>query len=191
VTDKKAPNLHVTDKRARARKGEDASGEPLVEAPDAGVVETQSELEHDYLNDLKRLQADFDNYRKRMMRQQAEVSARAGARIIERLLPVLDSFERALEHAPDDEGLVQVQKELMTALQAEGLSLIDALGNRFDPHFHEAVESREDPDVTEPTVEEVYRSGYTLGSKVIRPAMVVVSRPVDKEPDVREEEQVP
>src|ERR671918_58027 len=137
--------------------------------------------EHDYLNDLKRLQGEFDNYRKRMMREQTEIAGRAGARLVERLLPVLDNFERALAHTEDD-GMVLVHKELMSVLDSEGLHPIDALGAPFDPNLHEAVESHEDDAVSEPTVVKVYRTGYEFKGKVMRAAMVVVARPAEAAP---------
>jgi molecular chaperone GrpE len=141
--------------------------------------------EHDYLNDLKRLQAEFDNYRKRMMREQTEIAGRAGARLVERLLPVLDNFERALAHTEDD-GMVLVHRELMSVLGSEGLRPIAALGAPFDPNLHEAVESHEEAGVAEPTVVKVYRTGYEFNGKVMRPAMVVVARPAEDASEVTE-----
>jgi molecular chaperone GrpE len=144
--------------------------------------ETPESRPHSYLDDLKRLQAEFDNYRKRMMREQTEIASRAGARLVERLLPVLDNFERALAHTEDD-GMVLVQKELMSVLESEGLRAIEALGAPFDPNLHEAVESHEEEGVTEPTVVKVYRTGYELKGKVLRAAMVVVARPAETPTD--------
>src|SRR5919106_386445 len=86
--------------------------------------------EHNYLDDLRRVQAEFDNYRKRIMREQTEIASRAGARIVERLLPVLDNFERALAHTAED-GMVLVHKELMSVLESEGLRPVQALGAPF------------------------------------------------------------
>jgi molecular chaperone GrpE len=178
--------VRVSDKRLRL---DDAQApEPTetseVDAGEAGArAEHPSgtqvpppEPEHDYLDDLRRLQAEFDNYRKRMMREQTEVAGRAGARVIERLLPVLDNFERALAHS-EDEGMILVHKDLLGVLGSEGLRAIEALDQPFDPNRHEAVESHESEDVSEPTVVDVYRTGYELNGKVIRAAMVVVARP--------------
>jgi len=134
--------------------------------------------DHNYLDDLKRLQAEFDNYRKRMMREQTEIASRAGARLVERLLPVLDNFERALAHTEDD-GMVLVYKELISVLESEGLRAIESLGAPFDPNLHEAVESHDEEGITEPTVVKVYRTGYEFKGKVLRAAMVVVARPVE------------
>ena len=139
--------------------------------------------EHNYLDDLKRMQAEFDNYRKRMMREQTEIAGRAGARVVERLLPVLDNFERALTHTEDD-GMVLVHKELVSVLASEGLHAIESLGAPFDPNLHEAVESHDQEGVAEPTVVKVYRTGYEFKGKVLRAAMVVVARPVESTPEI-------
>lgn len=137
----------------------------------ADVAETR-----DYLEDLRRLQADFENYRKRMMREQAETGSRAVARLVEKLLPVLDNFERAVRHGQGGEGVQLVFKELQEVLAQAGLEEIPSQGEPFDPNVHEAVASVED-DVDEPHVKEVFRRGYRMAGRVLRPSMVVVARP--------------
>lgn len=161
--------------------GPDAGGqqEPVVvpegsEEPVVGGIEPE---QNDFLDDLKRLQADFDNYRKRMMREQAATAGRAKARLIEQLLPVLDAFDQALEHEGDPGGLELIYKQLKTTLEAEGLEEIPSEGVPFDPHVHDAVDSREDPDVQEIVTQSVYRRGYRLGDQILRAATVVVARP--------------
>lgn len=149
----------------------EGSTEPVV-----GRVEPE---QNDFLDDLKRLQADFDNYRKRMMREQAASAGRAKARLIEQLLPVLDAFDQALEHEGDAGGLELIYKQFRTTLEAEGLEEIPADGVPFDPHVHDAVDSREDPTVQEIVTQSVYRRGYRVGDQVLRPAMVVVARPAE------------
>jgi molecular chaperone GrpE len=210
------PNIRVSDKRIRRAERHESDAPPAssadqlandtapearvrsvrIESAGTGQPEVQPvpppdeavEEQHDYLEDLKRLQAEFDNFRKRMIREQTDIAARAGARLVERLLPVLDSLERALEHSGESEGVALVRKELLNALRAEGLEEVDALNHRFDPHLHEAVESHEDPDVSEATVITVYRTGYRLGGRVLRPAMVGVARPAENtEQDSREQ----
>ena len=160
----------------------DAASDVAEDNAPADAPSAKPAPEHDYLEDLRRLQAEFDNYRKRMIREQTELTRRAAARLIEKLLPVLDNFERALDHAGESEGLVLVHKELMAQLSSEGLEEIASAGEPFDPRLHEAVESHEDPGVAEPVVTGVYRTGYKLAGRVLRPAMVVVARP----PDVQE-----
>lgn len=153
----------------------------LQQGPSSSGGGEQPEPENDFLDDLKRLQADFDNYRKRMMRESAEASDRATAGVIEDLLPVLDNFERAIAHGEGGEGVQLVFKDFTAALERLGLSEVPAEGAAFDPNVHEAVESRETEGLEEPTIIEVYRRGYMHKDRLIRPAMVVVGRPADKE----------
>jgi molecular chaperone GrpE len=176
--------VRVSDKR---RTRPDADVAPVPE--EKAVAETAAEpaqpepqqasapAPRTYLEDLQRLQAEFENYRKRMMREQTEIASRAAAGLIERLLPVVDNLDRALAHEVESGGLTLIRKELMDVLGAEGLEEIPALGERFDPHLHEAVESHEDANVSDPVCSVVYRSGYKLKGKVLRPAMVGVARP--------------
>lgn len=172
-----------------------------VQAGDTGLNEGVSDIsprgltgdtepqaaERDYLDDLKRLQAEFDNYRKRMMRDNGAAGGRAAARVIENLLPVLDNFERAISHGEGGEGVQLVFKDLRAALEREGLEEVPAEGTAFDPNIHEAVESREVEGLAEPRIIEVYRRGYMHKGQLLRPAMVVVGRPI--EPDLRGAEE--
>jgi molecular chaperone GrpE len=138
----------------------------------------------EHLDDLKRLKAEFENYRKRVMREQTTLVERASEQLVERLLPVLDNFELALiaaDRTKDYEALVRgveiVFGELADLLHKEGLQKIEALGRPFDPALHEAVlEVGDGPADGEPVVAEVVRNGYTLKGKVVRPAMVKVVR---------------
>ena len=180
MTSAEARSVKVTDKRRHAT----ASGEQPeeVQAVVEGEVVQNGDAEEavrDYLDDLRRLQADFDNYRKRMMRDQAAIAERAKSDLVERLLPALDNFERALAQADADPGIALIYKELRAVLEAEGLEEIPALDKPFDPNVHEAVMSNDSHEVSEPTVSEVYRSGYSFKGSVVRPAMVVVTRPGD------------
>ena len=136
-------------------------------------------------DDLMRLQAEFDNYRKRMMRDQADVAQQTVAAFVKKLLPVLDNFDRALEHGAG-ESVALLHKELVGVLAAEGIEEIPAQGARFDPHLHEAVESNEDEEASEPTVRAVYRTGYRFGPKVLRHSMVGVARPAEGEGETEE-----
>ncbi len=173
--------IRVTDKRRTGTPSGESEPTGIVDAPEARVVEEpmmpEGGREAELLDKLAYLQADFDNYRKRMMREQAEIAKRAEARMLEKLLPVLDNFERALDHEPEGSSLGILQRELIDSLKSEGLQEIEALGTEFDPRFHEAVESHEDASVSLPTVTSVHRRGYMLGEKVLRPAMVGVARP--------------
>jgi molecular chaperone GrpE len=185
----KERRVKITDKRRQATaSGEQPEAAPVLDVDpttaqpvvEGEVVESSAdEAVRDYLDDLRRLQADFDNYRKRMMRDQAAVGDRAKAELVARLLPVLDNFERALDHDELDpeSGIALIFKELQSILKAEGLEEIPALDQPFDPTVHEAVMSNDNESVEEPTVSEVYRTGYSFKGSVVRPAMVVVARP--------------
>jgi molecular chaperone GrpE len=144
------------------------------------------EVERDeHLNDLKRVAADFENYRKRVARDQESLVARAHERLVKELLPVLDDLERALaaaekhEEATLEEGVRLVHQELQAALKREGLAEIETNG-RFDPHVHEALLSQPS-DAEEGSVLEVLQKGYRLGDHVIRPARVIVAGPPAEE----------
>jgi len=146
------------------------------------------EAERDeHLNDLKRVAADFENYRKRVARDQESLVARAHERLVKELLPVLDDLERALaaaeehEEAKLEEGVRLVHQELRDALKREGLAEIETNG-RFDPHVHEALLSQPS-DAEEGSVLEVVQKGYRLGDRVVRPARVVVAAPPEADGD--------
>jgi len=146
------------------------------------------EAERDeHLNDLKRVAAEFENYRKRVARDQESLVARAHERLVKELLPVLDGLEHAMEaavrHSGGDsrkleEGVRLVHRELAAALEREGLAEIDSNG-QFDPHVHEALLSQPS-DAEEGSVIEVVQKGYKLGDKVLRPARVVVAAPAEE-----------
>ena len=164
--------------------GEVAEGELLDESEiviDVGGDElARVTAERDeYLAHLQRTQAEFDNYRKRMLRDQTTHLERATGGLVEQLLPVLDSFELALGSAGTDverlrKGVELVYGELLGALEKAGLQRIEAVGKPFDPEEHEAVMHVED-DGGEPGVRDVVRSGYRFKGRVIRPAMVKVA----------------
>ena len=161
----------MTDERAQAQR-------PTLEEQVAALEAERDE----HLNDLKRVAAEFENYRKRVARDQESLVARAHERLVKELLPVLDDLERALaaaeehEEAKLEEGVRLVHRELAAALQREGLAEIDTDG-QFDPHVHEALLSQPSSDQAEGTVIEVVQKGYTLGDRVVRPARVVVAAP--------------
>jgi molecular chaperone GrpE len=133
----------------------------------------------EHLNDLQRLAAEFDNYRKRVARDQELLVARAAERLVKELLPVVDDLERALdaaerhEEARLEEGVRLVHRALENALRKQGLQEIEVDG-KFDPHVHEALLAQPS-EAEEGTVIEVVQKGYKLGDLVLRPARVVVS----------------
>ena len=135
-------------------------------------------LERDgYLDSLRRLQADFDNYRKRSLRDSDAAADRAGEKVINRLLPVLDTFEMALAHEaePDASPLAKLHDTLLSALEGEGLQRLSPAGEAFDPATADAVLHEPGDGSTEgPIVSEVLRAGYVWKGRVVRAAMVKV-----------------
>jgi len=136
-----------------------------------------------YLDDLRRLQADFDNYRKRTLREQTARAASASQALVTRLLPVLDNFELAVSAAEQSrdfdrmlKGVEMVFGELREVLEGEGLVTIEAEGKPFDPERHEAVIAVEQEDIEPGMVVDTVRTGYELRGKVLRPAMVKVAK---------------
>jgi molecular chaperone GrpE len=136
-----------------------------------------------YLDDLRRLQADFDNYRKRTLREQTARAASASQALVARLLPVLDNFELAVSAAERSrdfdrmlKGVEMVFGELREVLEGEGLVKIEAEGKPFDPERHEAVIAVEQEDIEPGMVVDTVRAGYELRGKVLRPAMVKVAK---------------
>lgn len=132
-----------------------------------------------------RLAADFDNYRKRVAREHAELAARANERLVNELLPVLDDLERALDAAAEhdhtaegeaklEEGVQLVHRSLASLLERHGLTEIATEG-AFDPHVHEALLAQPAEGAEEGSVLQVLQKGYRLGDKVLRPARVIVA----------------
>jgi molecular chaperone GrpE len=152
---------------------------PPAEAEDELAAATRERDE--YLDSLRRLKAEFENYRKRAARDRESLVARAHERLVKELLPVLDDLARALEAAERheeaqlEEGVRLVHRQLAAVLAKEGLSEIATAG-AFDPNVHEALLSQPS-DEPEGSVIEVIQKGYTLGDRVLRPARVVVASP--------------
>jgi molecular chaperone GrpE len=129
-----------------------------------------------------RAHADMDNFRKRMERTYTDRVHSAKKEILRKLLGVKDNLERAVQYGSSAqagegvlEGVKLTQYQLEQILQSEGVQGIEALGKPFDPHYEEAVQSVNDPDVPDHTVVQVVRAGYTYGDEVLRPAQVIVS----------------
>jgi len=165
-----------------------AEAEADVAAAEAAVESDLSQLEQlegeraELMDTLRRVQADFENYRKRVLREQTALVERATERLVEELLPVLDSFDGALgslaagDSAEADkvrDGVLGIRSQLVSALEKAGLERIEADGAAFDPNEHEAV--LQDSGSGEPHVAETMRTGYRLKGRVLRPAMVRVT----------------
>ncbi|CAN5495117.1 nucleotide exchange factor GrpE [soil metagenome] len=177
------PSIRVEDKRhsspvsgAVSPETEIPEQEASSEAEDAPSSPGTEPL-HDYRDEALRLRAEFDNYRKRMVREQTAMAERAAQRLVEALLPVLDNFEAALAHGEGGPGIAMVYKQLCATLADQGLEEIPAEGVPFDPVVHEAFEAHEDPEVSEPMSSTVMRRGYRLKGHIVRHAMVSVARP--------------
>jgi molecular chaperone GrpE len=153
-----------------------------VEYPtaDAEVGKLAKDLE-DLRQTLLRRQADFDNYRKRVEKERAEDSRRSTARVIEALIPVVDSFDQALashrepEYANYRKGFELIHKQLIDNIAKLGAERIDPLGLTFDPHLHQAMDRTETTDKDEGTILQVFQPGYLFHGRVLRPAMVRVA----------------
>lgn len=160
-----------------------------VEAEASADSEPQDELTKSkqeaaaHLDDLLRLKAEFENYRKRVMREQTELVDRASVGLVARLLTVLDNFDLAVASAEESRdfekmlrGLELVYGELREVLKQEGLQPLEAKGKPFDPNLHEAALEVPGDESGELVVAEVLRPGYSFKGKVLRPAMVKVTR---------------
>ena len=148
---------------------------------EAELVKAKAKAE-DYYGQMQRLQADFDNYRKRTQKEKTELIKYASERLVGELLPVLDNFDRAVSAAkvnPDftsfSQGVEMILRQMQTALSKEGLKAMDAVGQPFDPNLHEAVLRVASEEHPENTVLEELQKGYYLKEKVLRPCMVKVS----------------
>ncbi len=157
-------------------------GEPLGESATDGDVEAARAEADQYREHLQRLQAEFDNYRKRVLREQTTAVEQAAQPVFRRLLEVLDDFDLALMHAQDRpdfdrflHGVELVYAKLLDTLRAEGLERMDAQGKPFDPETHEALIQTGEGE-GDPMVADVLRPGYTLKGRVLRPAGVRVER---------------
>ncbi|MGA9225391.1 MAG: nucleotide exchange factor GrpE [Mesobacillus sp.] len=168
---------------------ENEASEQTEEVPDQEqdpaqlkIAELEAKLE-DADNRYLRLQADFDNFRRRS-RIELEASAKYKAQsVITDLLPAIDNFERALKMEVDNEqakslmqGVEMVYRSLLDALKNEGVEAIEAVGKEFDPHLHQAVMQAEDQNYGSNIVVEEFQKGYMLKDRVIRPAMVKVNQ---------------
>ena len=169
----------------------------MREAAQEAVTDVPTEVAHDAANDeaaggdalrqenqdLKnrylRTLADFDNLRKRTEREKADFFRYATAAVLKDILPILDNFDRALEHSDaDDEfhkGVELIYKQLYDVLYRNGLRPIDEVGVHFDPNIHEAVVREEDATVPSHTVTMILQKGYFLHDRLLRPAMVKVA----------------
>ena len=133
------------------------------------------EEKQEYLEGWQRSRADFANYKREEVGLYADREARSKADFVESLLPMLDSFEMALKHSPDNKELALVHKQLTQSLQHIGVTQFGRTGELFSPHLHEALQEIPIGDSAQDhTIESIHRAGYSIGDKIIRPAQVAV-----------------
>ena len=160
---------------------------------DAGSGEAEADAKaQDAVNRYQRLQADWENYRRRTAQERLNEKARANEELVTKLLPVIDDMERAVKHAEGMElseessrfveGVKAVLKKLLTILDGEGVEAIDPKGEAFDPNLHQAIGRVEDAEQYDETVNEVYQKGYRMGDRILRSAMVTVTYGGPKRP---------
>jgi len=156
----------------------DNAGQPIAATvePDAGVLAAQQEAA-ERTADLQRVTAEYANYRKRVDRDRTADRESTKVSILGEMLPVLDDLDRARQHGDLVGSFGTVAEKLVGTLTRLGLSPVGAAGEPFDPAVHEAVQFETSPDVSEPTVTAVFRPGYRLGERLLRPAVVVVAGP--------------
>jgi len=179
MDDKARKAEELLEERLRTRTNGPSHG--AVADADVEAPVTQAKLE-ELTNDLQRMTADFANYRKRNESERNEFAKFAKSDLIARLLDVLDGYDRALGTVPEElkgqpwvEGMWLVERKLRTVLEAEGLEVIDSLGQPFDPYLHQAVAYVESGE-PEGTVIEEHQKAYRLHERVIRPALVTVAK---------------
>ncbi|NOJ69761.1 nucleotide exchange factor GrpE [Paenibacillus alvei] len=164
---------------AESGEGNTSSSEGAVE--DAELAKAKAEAE-DYQQRYLRAQADFDNFRRRTLKEKEDFAKYASAKLVTELLPVLDNFERALatEQASSEaesfiKGVDMIFRQLGQVLEQEGVKPMEAVGQPFNPEFHQAVMTVDTDEYEEGVVVEELQKGYMLKDKVLRPAMVKVS----------------
>ena len=182
--DEKKEKAQTTE--VKATEGADTAETQTVD-PAKAIKEMAEKKAEEAVKGIKdqmlRLQADFENYKKRSVREKTDIASYTMENFMTKLLPVIDNLERS-EAAADEagesgsyrDGVKMVFDQLMGVLEAEGLKAIDAEGQPFDPNYHHGVAVGNEEDVPDQTVLEVFQKGYTFNDKVIRPAMVKVNQ---------------
>ncbi|GAA1952156.1 nucleotide exchange factor GrpE [Catenulispora subtropica] len=173
----------MSDEYAAEREGEGERANLAVTELLAKLAERTNELQGvqaelaERTNDVQRLQAEFSNYKKRVERDRQLVKEAAVAGALSELLPVLDDIGRAREHGELEGGFRQVGESFESVVTKLGLARFGAAGEVFDPNLHEALMSTTSPDVDEVSVHTVFRPGYRIGERIVRPAQVQVAEP--------------
>jgi len=165
-----------------------------IPAEELNALKEKAAKTDEYFDKLLRLQADFENFKKRLEREKVDFIRYANEGLIIRLLNILDDFERAIESAKNSndsktlfQGIEMIRRHFQEALEERGLNKIDPKGEPFDPEKHEAVMHIETDEYPEHTVVEVLRKGYGLNGKILRPAVVKVSKKKSKDKENKQE----
>jgi molecular chaperone GrpE len=182
-------------------KEDESIEEEIIELDPIKILEKDLQKAKDELAEEKdkfiRLQAETDNFRKRLSREKDEFSQYANERLFKELIPIFDNLERALEDPSNDikvlnEGLEMILKQFSSFLKKENVELINAIGEQFDPTVHEVLTSEESSEHDENTIITQFVKGYTINSRVLRPSQVVISKkpsPESKEESKNEPEE--
>ncbi len=168
----------MTEKKQRQADDAQAEEKDFGQQPDEQSENGQAE---EYIQLLQRVQADFDNFRRRTSQERADWSKYCSQRLATSLLPILDNFERALEAGGDDlssfkEGIELIYRQLKDALEKDGVKPMEVVGAEFDPNYHEAVMQGPSDEYPDNTVIQEFQKGYMLEDRVLRPAMVKVAK---------------
>jgi molecular chaperone GrpE len=165
-----------------------------IEALEKELQETKDELD-EQKDKFIRLQAETDNFRKRLSREKEEFSQYANERLFKGLIPIFDNFERALEDPSNEikslkEGLDMTLKQFSTFLEKENVEPIKAIGEKFNPELHEALTSEESNDHEEDTIISQFVKGYKINNRVLRPSQVIIAKkPTVAVEDITNEEE--
>lgn len=182
----KQPDIEIIDKKAEKIEHEDATTEneddkKSIEALEEKIVELQQEKDESY-NKLLRIQAEYDNFKKRTQKEKQSERKYKSQDLVNELLPAIDNFERALKvEIGEDasnfvEGMSMVYRQILDALESQGVEEIKSVGEEFDPNVHHAVMQVEDDEHESNIILEEMQKGYMLKDRVIRPAMVKVNK---------------
>ncbi|WP_197260191.1 nucleotide exchange factor GrpE [Paenibacillus dendritiformis] len=181
--DSEAVEAADVEHKQEAEETSEAEAKPAEEAEEepAELKEAREQAE-ELQQRLLRAQADFDNFRRRTMKEKEELAQYASSKLVTQLLPVLDNFERALAAAQTGseeqsfvKGVDMIFRQFMQVLEQEGVKAMNAVGEPFNPEFHQAIMQVESEEHEEGIVVEEVQKGYMLKDRVLRPAMVKVS----------------
>jgi len=182
VVDRRSSSTNAPTSGDPVEEGSQRGADPSGQATDPELQAVRGEAQETFAR-YQRLAADFENYKRRTRQELADRTQYANEELVRKLLPILDNFRRALEHAPEGidrnwfNGIKLVARQFEDTLQAQGVSQIPSVGEKFDPAQHEAIASEETDEHEEGTVVEELQPGYRLHDRVLRPTLVKVAHP--------------